>query len=164
MAERLRKHGLSGRTVTIKVRLHDFTTLNRSTTLPSPTDSAATIARLARALLADLDTSGGVRLLGVGVSGLADWIQEDLFGDDRRRRRGPTSRPAPGGAEPTGAARWAPGHGRRARRDGPRAGSGARGAGVVTVRFETAGQPGRAGAVASPSTTPSSAAWQPDRE
>ena len=29
---------LSGRTVTIKVRLHDFTTLNRSTTLPAPTD------------------------------------------------------------------------------------------------------------------------------
>ena len=89
VATRLRKHGLSGRTVTIKVRLHDFTTLNRSTTLPSPTDSGATVARLARGLLADLDTSGGVRLLGVGVSGLADWIQEDLFGeteeeDDRR--------------------------------------------------------------------------------
>ena len=31
--------------------------------------------------MADLDTSGGVRLLGVGVSGLADWIQEDLFGE-----------------------------------------------------------------------------------
>ena len=30
VAGRLRKHGLSGRTVTIKVRLHDFTTLNRS--------------------------------------------------------------------------------------------------------------------------------------
>ncbi len=81
VAERLVKHGLSGRTVTIKVRLHDFTTLNRSSTLPSPTDSAATIGRLARSLLADLDTSAGVRLLGVGVSGLADWIQDDLFGE-----------------------------------------------------------------------------------
>ena len=81
VAERLRKQGLSGRTVTIKVRLHDFTTNNRSTTLPAPTDNPVTIARLARSLLTDLDTSGGVRLLGVGVSGLADWIQEDLFGD-----------------------------------------------------------------------------------
>ncbi len=81
VGERLRKHGLSGRTVTIKVRLHDFTTLNRSTTLPSPTDNARVIARVARTLLADLDTSGGVRLLGVGVSGLADWIQDDLFGE-----------------------------------------------------------------------------------
>ena len=70
MATRLRKHGLSGRTVTIKVRLHDFTTLNRSTTLGSPTDHGPTIARLARGLLTDLDTSGGVRLLGVTLSSL----------------------------------------------------------------------------------------------
>ncbi|MFZ2502645.1 MAG: DNA polymerase IV, partial [Nocardioides sp.] len=81
VAQRLRASGFSGRTVTLKVRLHDFTTLSRSTTLPGPTDNTATIARLARGLLADLDTSGGVRLLGVGVSGLADWIQEDLFGE-----------------------------------------------------------------------------------
>jgi DNA polymerase-4 len=80
VARRLRKHGLSGRTVSIKVRLHDFTTLSRSSTLASPTDSPTTIARMARTLLADLDTSGGVRLLGVGVSGLADWVQDDLFG------------------------------------------------------------------------------------
>ena len=78
---RMRKNGISGRTVTIKVRLYDFTTLNRSSTLTSPTDDGATIARIARSLLADLDTTGGVRLLGVGVSGLADWVQEDLFGE-----------------------------------------------------------------------------------
>ena len=117
--------GLSGRTVTIKVRLHDFTTLNRSTTLPSPTDAAPTIARLARALLADLDTSGGVRLLGVGVSGLADWIQEDLFGDDRAeaeerstsRAAARAQRPRPGRPAWTSCTpRWAA------------AGSGARGA------------------------------------
>jgi DNA polymerase IV len=82
VARRLRKSGLSGRTVTIKVRLYDFTTLNRSTTLPSPTDDEAVVARLARRLLEDLDTSGGVRLLGVGVSGLADWVQEELFAAD----------------------------------------------------------------------------------
>jgi DNA polymerase-4 len=39
------------------------------------------VARLARGLLAELDVTGGVRLLGVGVSGLADWIQDDLFAD-----------------------------------------------------------------------------------
>ena len=81
VAARLGKAGLSGRTVTIKVRLHDFTTLSRSVTLASPTDRPGLVARVARSLLADLDTSGGVRLLGVGVSGLADWVQEDLFGD-----------------------------------------------------------------------------------
>ena len=82
VARRLRKNGMSGRTVTIKVRLYDFTTLNRSTTLPSPTDDEGVIARRARRLLEDLDTSGGVRLLGVGVSGLADWVQEELFGPE----------------------------------------------------------------------------------
>ncbi len=82
VAERLRKARLSGRTVTVKVRLHDFTTHTRSSTLRAPTDNPGTVIRLARSLLADLDTSGGVRLLGVGVSGLADWIQEDLFGDE----------------------------------------------------------------------------------
>jgi len=137
VAERLRKHSLSGRTVTIKVRLHDFTTLNRSTTLPSPTDHAATIARLARSLLTELDTSGGVRLLGVAVSGLADWIQEDLFGTDDD----PDEETEPASEEVEATARrratWAPGmdvvhdeHGR-----GWVWGSGR---GVVTVRFETA--------------------------
>ena len=81
VADRLRASGLAGRTVTIKVRLHDFTTISRSTTLGSPTDAAGTIGRLAVGLLQDLETTGGVRLLGVGVSGLADWIQEDLFGE-----------------------------------------------------------------------------------
>jgi DNA polymerase-4 len=80
VADRLRRAGLSGRTVTLKVRLHDFSTHTRSTTLPAPTDDGRTVGRLARTLRTDVDTSGGVRLLGVGVSGLADWIQDDLFG------------------------------------------------------------------------------------
>jgi DNA polymerase-4 len=79
VAQRLQKSRLSGRTVTVKIRLHDFTTHTRSSTLPAPTDSARVVTRLARALLAEVDTSAGVRLLGVGVSGLADWIQDDLF-------------------------------------------------------------------------------------
>jgi DNA polymerase-4 len=150
VAKRLRASGLSGRTVTIKVRLYDFTTLSRSSTLPAPTDDPATVARLARTLLEDLDTSGGVRLLGVGVSGLADWIQEDLFaasGDVEEQT------PEDGGAEVeeepdqagarwrnAGPQSWAPGmdvvhaeHGR-----GWVWGSGK---GVVTVRFETAETP-----------------------
>lgn len=78
---RLREAGLSGRTVTTKVRLYDFTTLSRSTSLTDPTDDVRVLAPAARRLLVDVDTSGGVRLLGVGVSGLADWVQDDLFVD-----------------------------------------------------------------------------------
>jgi len=81
VTERLRRARLSGRTVTLKVRLHDFSTHTRSATLPGPTDDARTVSRVARTLLGELDTSGGVRLLGVGVSALADWIQDDLFSD-----------------------------------------------------------------------------------
>jgi DNA polymerase IV len=93
---RLRKARLSGRTVTVKIRLHDFTTHTRSTTLPSPTDNTRVVARLARSLLSEVDTSGGVRLLGVGVSGLADWIQEDLFDpyDDLAGPNSPADRSA----------------------------------------------------------------------
>lgn len=137
VAGRLRKHGLSGRTVSIKVRLHDFTTLSRSTTLASPTDRPATIARLARGLLADLDTSGGVRLLGVGVSGLADWVQEDLFGETGEGDDDDLTEVAPLPARARG---WAPGmdvvHTQLG--EGWVWGSGR---GVVTVRFETRTSP-----------------------
>ena len=157
VATRLRKHGLSGRTVTIKVRLHDFTTLSRSTTLASPTDSGTTVAKLARGLLADLDTSGGVRLLGVGVSGLADWIQEDLFGEtEDEEPEAPEvevtrARDRPG---------WSPGmdvvHDEMGR--GWVWGAGR---GVVTVRFETAETP--AGPVRSyADDDPALHPWRPD--
>ena len=76
---RLRAAGRSGRTVVIKVRRFDFTTLTRSATLPSPTDDPLVIAGLVRRLLAQVELLGGVRLLGVGVTGLADFTQEDLF-------------------------------------------------------------------------------------
>ncbi|NIK59728.1 DNA polymerase IV [Kribbella shirazensis] len=79
VAERLRKAQLSGRTVTVKTRMHDFTTHTRSSTLAGPTDDARVITRVARRLLEESEIGGGIRLLGVGVSSLADWIQDDLF-------------------------------------------------------------------------------------
>ncbi|MDY7087284.1 MAG: DNA polymerase IV [Actinomycetota bacterium] len=79
---RLRNGGLSGRTITIKVRHHDFTTITRSVTRPQPTDDPRLVAQVARRLLAEVDTSAGIRLIGVGVSTLSDFVQEDLFGDD----------------------------------------------------------------------------------
>lgn len=82
VCERLSKARVSGRTITLKLRQYDFVTHTRSVTLAGPTDRPSLVSRLARELLAETDTSGGVRLLGVGVSGLADWVQDDLFGDD----------------------------------------------------------------------------------
>ncbi|WP_407077507.1 DNA polymerase IV [Streptomyces sp. SCSIO 30461] len=76
---RLRTSGHSGRTIVLKVRRFDFSTLTRSETLRGPTDDAAVVREAAARLLDAVDTTGGVRLLGVGVSGLADYTQEDLF-------------------------------------------------------------------------------------
>ena len=159
VAERLKASGLSGRTITIKVRLHDFTTLNRSTTLSSPTDQGPVIARLARALLAEVDTTGGVRLLGVGVSGLADWIQEELFGDEPGEEEAAVAELPEAGAKARYLS-WAPGsdvvHVELGR--GWVWGSGR---GVVTVRFETADSP--AGPVRSfPVDDPALRRWTPE--
>jgi DNA polymerase-4 len=92
VVDRMRRAQLSGRTISVKIRLHDFTTLTRSATLPAPTDDPAVVTRLARQLLRDVDVSGGLRLLGVGVSSLADWTQDDLFGDPEAN---PESNPEP---------------------------------------------------------------------
>ncbi|MEU0128340.1 MULTISPECIES: DNA polymerase IV [unclassified Streptomyces] len=76
---RLRDAGRSGRTVVLKVRRYDFSTLTRSETLRGPTDDPVVVKEAAARLLEAVDTTGGVRLLGVGVTGLADFTQEDLF-------------------------------------------------------------------------------------
>ena len=134
VAARLAAAGLSGRTITLKLRHHDFETHTRSSTLPGPTDSPTTIAATAHRLLDEADLGGGLRLVGVGVSGLADWVQDDLFTADA-----PPLDPEdadPHEHEPEPATEWSPGmdvhhttHG-----DGWVWGAGlAR----VTVRFET---------------------------
>jgi DNA polymerase IV len=78
---RLRASAFSGRTVTLKLRRYDFTTLTRSQTLAQPTDDTRQIAATARRLLADAGAEGGLRLLGVGVSGLSLYAQGDLFAE-----------------------------------------------------------------------------------
>jgi len=78
---RLVKDGATGRTITLKIRSYDFSTITRSVTLDQPTDSAAKILSGAKQLLSAIDTSNGIRLLGVGVSGLSDYAQQDLLAD-----------------------------------------------------------------------------------
>ena len=88
----LRREGLAGRTVRIKVRTGDFTTWTRARTLERSTDLADTIVRVARELFRDrIALEGrGVRLLGVGMSGLepSGGGQGRLFPDpDEERAR-----------------------------------------------------------------------------
>jgi DNA polymerase-4 len=65
VASRLRAAGVTARTVQLKVRFGDFTTVTRSRTLPEPTDLAADLRRVTSELLHRLDVGPGVRLLGV---------------------------------------------------------------------------------------------------
>ncbi|MCY3910079.1 MAG: DNA polymerase IV [bacterium] len=78
VASRLRTVGVAGRTVTIKVRFGDFSTITRSHTLASPVDSGVVLAREAKRLLEEVDVASGVRLIGVGVSELEDPDQRQL--------------------------------------------------------------------------------------
>lgn len=61
---------LRARTVNLKIRYSDFETLTRQISLPSPTDDPVRIEQAALACLRRLPLDKGVRLLGVGLSGL----------------------------------------------------------------------------------------------
>ena len=146
--ERLRAAGRSGRTVVVKVRNYDFSTLTRSETLRGPTDDPAVVREAAARLIEGVDTTAGVRLLGVGVSGLADFTQEDLFAQaaalpaDRPPRPVPPAVAGPTTGEEAVEAvrRWLPGLDVRHARYGPGWVQGS-GLGRVTVRFEQPGSP-----------------------
>lgn len=56
--QRLRRAGLSGRTIVLKVRRYDFSTLTRSETLRGPTDDPAVVQEAAGRLLEAVDTTG----------------------------------------------------------------------------------------------------------
>jgi DNA polymerase-4 len=80
VSERLRSSGLSGRTVTTKLRYGDFSIRTRSTTLPAAIDEAELIGEVACGLLDRglRDRPGALRLVGVGVSSLSSYRQLSL--------------------------------------------------------------------------------------
>jgi DNA polymerase-4 len=71
VAGRMRRAGLSGRTVGLKIRYGDFVTLTRSRTVAAGLAEGPSIAAIAASLLDSVDIDPGVRLLGVGVSTLS---------------------------------------------------------------------------------------------
>jgi DNA polymerase-4 len=84
VAARVREAGLAGRTVTIKVRFHDFATITRSQTVTTPVTTGPEIVRVAGGLLDAVDVASGVRLLGVGVTNFVEGKQAQLSFDDLR--------------------------------------------------------------------------------
>jgi DNA polymerase-4 len=73
VAARLRRRALAGRTISIKVRFADFTTITRARTLAHPTDVARDVYATALALYDALGLDRArIRLVGVRIEGLVD--------------------------------------------------------------------------------------------
>jgi len=82
VARRARSAGVAGRTVSVKLRYPDFTTMGRSHTLPDPTDLAVEILEVATGLVDSVDTTPGIRLLGVSLGNLQDGSVRQLRFND----------------------------------------------------------------------------------
>jgi DNA polymerase IV len=72
VCESLASNSRRGRTVTLKIRLQPFKTYTRSRTLPSHTCDPEQVVATARELLDQFDPQRPVRLVGVGLAGLAE--------------------------------------------------------------------------------------------
>ena len=85
----LRRNNLAGKTIKLKIRWPDFTTLTRQTTLNHPTDQEDEIAKSALELLKSVrKPKQAVRLIGVGVSGLGQPVRQlGLWDMDSERAR-----------------------------------------------------------------------------
>ena len=80
VAGRIHESGLRGKTVSVKLRLSDFTTFTRQVTLATPTDDEDTIAREACDLLRrEIKPGRKFRLVGVGVSNFQEDYQLALW-------------------------------------------------------------------------------------
>ncbi len=90
VARRLRTRNLRGRTIQLKLRYNDFTTITRRQTLPEPTCVGDMIFSIARRLLRERSEAGTrpARLIGVGVSGFdeQECRQMKLFTDQQTGR------------------------------------------------------------------------------
>ncbi|MBP6180007.1 MAG: DNA polymerase IV [Anaerolineales bacterium] len=77
VARQLRKNDLTGKTVKVKLRWSDFTTITRQTTLPTSTDNEDEIFHAALKLMkAVRKPNQPVRLIGVGVSGIGAPVRQ----------------------------------------------------------------------------------------
>lgn len=89
----LRRQGLAGRTITLKIKYADFRQITRSRTLPAPVAATQTLFEEAWALLEALHLEDRVRLVGLGVSHFGGETQMTLpLGgvprrDDEKRNR-----------------------------------------------------------------------------
>ncbi len=91
VGERIRRHGYMGYTISLKVKYHDFITVSRATTLPTPTNDSQQLYRTILTLLPK--TKAGVkavRLVGLTVGKLvedSEPVQLGLFDNNEKEER-----------------------------------------------------------------------------
>jgi DNA polymerase-4 len=79
-AARLRENGYYSKTISIKVRFADFSTISRSKTLPLPIDSTHDIYEIAKALYLALNLDRArLRLVGISLDNLSEAAPEQLL-------------------------------------------------------------------------------------
>ncbi|WP_128255103.1 DNA polymerase IV [Falsirhodobacter deserti] len=91
VADRAKAKDLAGRTVVLKLKRADFSTITRRYALPGATQSADRIYAEGHRLLSACAPTGALRLIGIGIADLRPGDQADLAGDlldpDAARRR-----------------------------------------------------------------------------
>jgi len=87
LSVRIRKAGVVGKTITVKVRHADFTTITRAKTLPSPVKNSEEIYHAALKL-AEPEMEGAIRLLGIRISNFVgdEGEQLDLFASPQNEK------------------------------------------------------------------------------
>ena len=90
VGRRMRRYGIRGRTIQVKIRFSDFRTITRSKTTAEPIETTAEIYGLASEIIGNElgQHHQPVRLLGVGVSNLTTQglVQKELFGQEQKDR------------------------------------------------------------------------------
>jgi len=76
-SRRLKAQQLAGRTVTLKLKTHDFHIITRATRLPEPSQLAARLFAAGRDLLRRECTGPRYRLVGIGMSDFSDPVEAD---------------------------------------------------------------------------------------
>jgi DNA polymerase-4 len=81
LCETLAREERRGRTIGIKVRFDDFSTVTRARSIDTPVNDTGTVGKVARELLRRLDPRRPVRLLGVRVAGLDEYAGHAMTDD-----------------------------------------------------------------------------------
>jgi DNA polymerase-4 len=89
VALQARRSGIEGRVAVLKLKTTDFRILTRRRTLPAPTQTARTLFAVGRELLKAEATGRPYRLIGIGMSDLAEAADapDDLFAAEETRAR-----------------------------------------------------------------------------